>query len=1043
MRTQMIPGIFRALALCTLACMAMAVAHSAEDDSAVLLEQIRGDDFDARQAAIAKLQAMGEAARPVLEKAAASDDAELRETGAKLLASLRKAVVRLIAYDRDGNPAAGAEADVHVSAADARGQNPEAPRPVVLDKSGRAELVMAPGGPWGASPNWKLWQPGQAAPHTWQMSLAEGVNPVVYTLQHTGELTVRVSDPDGKPVKNAQVSLYNGIRYDAELLDEQLLRWGNNPKASGSANEQGEAKIENAPEGVYQVVIRAEGFASAVLTPRRIREGQTAQASAVLQPSVQGKIQLVLLQADNSPVKSKPVEYVLEPTFEGPHAAELRQSMNTLKQWGGRNRQQNPSTDDKGKLLLENIAPGKYELYYRCDGKTPQHAGPLTLASGQTLDLGELKSAPGGSISGKLTGSDDKAPQWVQATAMPEKEMLESIQEFAVNDWRYMRADLLTIGRANTQKGSYELKDLMPGRYTVILSGQYGVLAYIFGVEVVAEKTTTVADVPLPKPGETKEVKGRVVLPDGKSANGAQVTIVFTNQNGWAANCDNTGAFRFQAGAAQGDPVSLTVRYAGCKHKLVDLTHYEGKLDAVEVQLEKIGHGAVHVKVVDEAGKPLPGANVSPSAGDASRRKTNRNGETDLSGLAAGPRTLSVELDGYYVEDAKVAVEADKETPATVRMHSGFALKGQLILPADTAKDGVSVALYGPQTRYSPITGDGRFKFSGVLPGTFTLFAAGPGLLTREPTLFTLKPGQTEIPEFKLELVRASGIVVNLGKEFDGYTASLQTKGAGSEAQDSKQGAFFVNGMMMGGSFGESRRVITGAVDSDGRLEIWGAAPGAYDLYLLAPTRMYNYYGRSTKTAAITRIVRDLQIPVLKSFKELGTVQPTDVKVEAGTATVTGVIRTDALAPNGSGGNLNVSLKGPAAQSTLSFGFPHEVRAATTAVKAALLGEVPPGLKTPEIGQFFMKNLPPGEYTVSAELSMYRTRTIQRGAGRVFSTTSYDSEKREPQVLKTFTLKEGETLDVGTLNFALPKETQEAKAAEESEGEDQTPAFQP
>ena len=1030
-----------ALALLAPAAVMIPMACGAEEDSAALLEQVRGDDFDARQVAIAKLQALGESARPVLEKAASSDDAELRDAAAKLLARLHKAVLRLIAYDRDGNPAAGAEADVHINES-GRNANDEGPRAVTLDISGHTDLVLAPGGPLAVSAAWKVWLAGHVQPSTWQMSLADGVNPVVYTLEHSGSIAVRVNDLDGKPVKNAQVSLHNGVRFDAELLDEQLLRWGNNNQFNANANEQGEAKVENVAEGVYQVVVRAEGFASAILSPRRIREGETAQASAVLQPSAMGKIQFVFLQADGKPVKSKQVDFTLEPLYDGPNAVEVRRGLNILRQWGGRNRQQNPTTDDSGKLVLDNVAPGKYDLLFRSDGKTPQHAGPLTVASGQTLDLGELTFAPGGSIAGKVTGVDEKSPQFVYVIAVPEQELVESLQENAQADWRYMRGDVLTIGRGNVQhNGSYEIKDLLPGRYAIVLNGQNGPLAYIFGFEVTAEKTALGPDFPLPKAAPTQELKGRVTLPNGKPAANARIFVTFANQNGWQAGCDNEGLFRIQAAVGQGDPVALNVKFAGCKHKLVDLAHLTGKLDQIDVRLETLGHGDIHVKVVDESGKPLPGASVSPGFSEAVHRKSNKNGEADLAGLAAGPRTLGIDLDGYYVQDAKVTVEADKETSATVHLHSGFVLKGRLELPAGVEQNGISVALYGlsgARSRFAPVSDDGRFSFTGAVPGSYVAFATGPGLVTREPAVFTLKAEQPDVPGLKLDLVRVSGAALAVGAQFEGYTATLQPKGAPADPR--LTGGHVMNGIMNGAAFPDVRR-NSGIVDSDGRLEFWGLAPGACDLYMIAPTRMYNYYGRATKTAAITRIMHDIQVPVLKSFKDLSATKPFEMKFETGAAAVSGLVRSDVLPSNASGGNLILTLKGASVQAMLSFAFPGELRAAAT--RPVLLGEAPAGLKPPEPGQFSVKGLPAGEYTLTAEVSMYRTKVIRRGQG-FMSTSTYDTEKREPQVLKTFTVKDGEALDLGTLSYTAPKDALENKgSSEDAEGEDQVPAFQP
>ena len=1009
--------------------------HS-EDDAVALLEQVRGDDFDARQAAMEKLQSMGESARPVLEKAAKSDDPETREAAAKLLAKLHVSVLRVMAFDRDGKPAAGAEADLQINEnMQAKGgvrfqmgigaQGGEAPRTLTLNDSGSAETTLAPSGGVNLNTSWKTWSVIDSQPMTWAMTLGDGLNPLVYTLSHSGSATIQVNDADGKPLKNATVALFAGIRYDADLLEEQLQRWGAVSLFNGATDEKGAATIENITAGVYQVVVRAEGYRSVVLPAQRIHQGRTTQfPAAALTPCVPGKVQVVLKDADGKPLTRKVVDYAFEPIFEGPQAAELHRNLGMLRMWGRQNKQQNPSTDDLGKVVFENVAPGKYNLLFRCNAKAPQRVGPFTVASGQALDLAEVTQAPGGGITGTVTGMDEKIPRYMYALAVPEQELIDALKGSAQVDWRYMYRDTLNVTRVGVQaNGAYEMKDLAPGRYGIVISGQFGALAYIFGCNVEAGKSAKAADFAAPQDSQGLDLKGMVLLPDGKPAVGARVTVNFSGQNVWTSSTEADGAFHVQTmGTGRGEPVSVAIKLAGYKLYVVDLVHGNTKPDQISVKLEKQGFGSLHVKVVDETGKPLPGASVAASGANAARRKTNVHGEADLTGLVAGTRALEADLPGYYPEESKALVAPDVENNATIKLHTGFVVKGHLAIPTGVSAKNVSVCVQSATSFYTGVSDDGSFTFTGLMPGDYSANAAGPGLVVQRVVRFTLKPDDKAPPHLELALVRACGMALDVGKKLEGYTAILRPSGAPEPAAGAIQ--------------------VTPAdtVDAAGRLEFWGLAPGKYDLLLTAPTRMYNYYGRMLKAATATRVIHGIDAVAMKSAEEL-TATAAPVNVELGTGSVTGHIVADSLPSGNSGGNINISLKGADGISAVSFGFPHEIRPRQTAI--ALVGEVPAGIKAPEQGVFSIKALPPGDYSLVADLGMYHTRIEQRGNVRMARTITEDT-KRDPQTLKTFTIKAGEELDLGALMFTTPPDVKVAgDANEEAESDDQTPQFQP
>lgn len=1012
---------------------------SAEDNGDQLVEQLRGEDFDARQTAKEKLAAMGEAARPYLLKAESSDDPDIRQIAEQLIANLQKSTLKIMGFDRDGKAAVGAEADVHY------GRNPqgnggdETMKTITLNATGGNEFVMPPANPLNVNVIWRGWNPTGVQPFTWSLALPSGTTPLLYTLAKTGTVTVQVNSADGKPLKDARVALNTGMRLDPELLDMQLLRFGQALQISSNSDEKGVAKLENVPEGVYQVVVRADNCVSKLLPTLRVRENTvTDGGTAALVAGAPGKISFVLKRADGSSSKGKAIDYSLDPVIEGPRAAETRRSLAVLHQWNVRNKQQGPVADENGKVLLDGVAPGKYTLVFRCDAKTPQRLGPIEVKSGETLDLGEVKEVAGGSMAGKVLSPDGKSPGYVYISAVPEQDLIDALSESAMIDWRFQRQDALTSFRANNNQttGAYEMKELPPGRYAVCLMSQYGSSAYCFGVEVVSGKAAQVPDVTLGTASSTQEIKGRITLADGKPATGANVNVMLSSQGTTMAICDADGNFKiFLAVNQQGDPVSLNVRATGCKPKTLDLVHGDVKLDNISLQLEKQDFGSVRVKVVDEAGKPLSGAAVYPAPKNAlpQRRKTNQNGELDLSGLATGTRTMVVERDGYFVQDPKIAVAADKDNQATITMRKGFVIKGRVAVPAGTALGNVAVTLSGVSSQYVSVDADGQFKFEGLQPGQYMLAAAGPALIARENARVTLEAEQTEIPDLKLELVKASGVAVNLGADLEGCNITFSSGSSGKE-----ESVKVTNKNPYDRSASASS-----VVDGTGRVEAWGLVPGVYDLQINSAQRMYNYYGRVNKMGVVTRVIHNIQVPQLNSVAELKTSPAVEVKLEPATGSITGKVTLDGPPPGmATTGNLTVSIRGAGASSSVNYTYPQEFRG--TFGKVTFAGTVPAGLKAPEQGLFSVKGLPAGEYTVKAELNLYRTRTFRTGMNMWSSSMEQDNSKQTPQTLKTFTLKEGEQLDLGALEFKLPVETMQAIShVDEASGEDQMPSFQP
>jgi hypothetical protein len=601
-----------------------------------------------------------------------------------------------------------------------------------------------------------------------------------------------------------------------------------------------------------------------------------------------------------------------------------------------------------------------------------------------------------------------------------------------------MRQDYSWAGRTSVQSGGYEIKNLMPGKYAVIVSSQFGVVAYGFGIEVVAGETAQAPAVVLNGTNDKmEEIKGIVLTQEGAPAVGASVTLVFENQGQWGNATNDNGVFQFQATPSngQGKASRLQIKAAGYKAASVDLLKEHVNLQDVRVQLEKQHYGTLNVKVVNEAGQPVVGAAVAASDNAVPRRFTNKYGETTISGLSAGARTLTVSREGYYLKDGNVDVAADTESKATLVLVPGLSVKGRVQLPEGALAEHVSVWLQSAdnKNRVVPLLANGEFTFTGILAGEYTLRCVGPALACTEALTVSVAKNQKELAPLKLTMVRPVGTAVNVGTEFEGMQATLAPHNFWSEGSPSVYRNGWNNGRYNPDTAGMP-------VDSTGRVEFWGLAPGNYDLQLSMPGQAYRWYGRGRNVPASV-IVPNLTVEGITSVAALATAPAKELKLESRSGKVVGLLTTNPPTPAyGVNGTLNLKLVGAGATGTLTYNFPQDMRAQSTPIQ--IVGKAPPGLNKPrDPGTFQFENLPPGDYSIVADLMLYRYRTHRQG-GMTWSSSEPDETKRTPQTLKTFSIKAGETLEIGTLRFDLTNLTNVDVTAN-MEIEDHVPEFNP
>ncbi|MCY3023641.1 MAG: hypothetical protein NTW87_32070, partial [Planctomycetota bacterium] len=529
-------------ALVTVAC-GVAVGEERADPR-TLVEQLRSNDYDTRRAAAEKLAVLGETARTVLAQAAAGDDVEVRQTATALLKKLDTASIRLMAFDRDGKPAVGAEADVRVyvmsSGFIASGANEPRTESISVQADGTGRLAgLTPkrlnlqftwkkwtsvrdasslAWPWGAQ---QFGPAGYSSPSL-GVQLERGENPMLVALARNGTVVVRVRDTAGKPLKDARAQLYAGRNFQQDLLDLQLAcaeSWGRGAAQAVATDESGEAKVE-AAEGVHQCVIRMDGYVPAVTSPLRVHEGESLELPAIaLVKKAGGKLSVTLHNADGTPLKKTRVTTVLDCLYAGPKGAELRREARRLRAQLAMHRSpEMVETDDAGQLVIEDLAPGTYSLTAARQGAPPWQVGEVTVTAGQTTVVPAQKPAAVGSIKGKVIGVDGKGMQYISVSAVAQQDSGSDDGGGAFTD-SFLVQRRFGMGSSQTQAdGAYEVGNLPTGKYTVSLNTAWGQPMLIYGVEVTAGKASSAPDAALTAPGptSTRRIKGTVLLPDGQ-----------------------------------------------------------------------------------------------------------------------------------------------------------------------------------------------------------------------------------------------------------------------------------------------------------------------------------------------------------------------------------------------------------------------------------------------------------------------------------------------------------------------------------------------
>ncbi|RKG60386.1 PEGA domain-containing protein [Corallococcus sp. AB011P] len=303
---------------------------------------------------------------------------------------------------------------------------------------------------------------------------------------------------------------------------------------------------------------------------------------------------------------------------------------------------------------------------------------------------------------------------------------------------------------------------------------------------------------PLPPPDagpSVGRISGQVALDDAAPPEGITVTVTDTELT---ATTDTEGRFTLEGVSP------------GAHTLVVTKPRYREASEAVEVKARQTAsatltlqreRGGLTGTVQLEGGASAEGITVALT-GTSHQTQADAQGHFVFTELPTGSYTVQVLKETYAPaqETVEVAVDAQASVTLSLQRERGT-VAGTLQLEGGASAGDIAVQLVG--TEHSTVTdAEGRFTFTGVLTGMYTLRVRRDGYDPYQQTLEVRANEQTSISQ---TLTRERGTVVGL----------LQLEGGGSAADIAVQ------------LVGTSHATVT---DAEGRFTITGVLTGTYTL---------------------------------------------------------------------------------------------------------------------------------------------------------------------------------------------------------------------
>lgn len=661
---------------------------------------------------------------------------------------------------------------------------------------------------------------------------AKDVTGINIALDAGASLVVRVLDPQGQPVSDANVILVPGQFLQAAMNSLQSQRPGDFMRHQ-TTGDDGECRFGGLEyDKEYRVRAAADDFAITTGPAFRLASEQGEQRQEIrltAGSTVSGRVQLT----SGSPAQDVKVTLM-------PNVAEII--------GGSMIEPRSEQTDGTGQYSIDHLPAGEYTLMAgdvnpakmflggaASDSRVTVRVDGVTPATGVDLVLSDetAAAAKGGSISGVVLGPDGKPVSGARVKA----------DQGGMN---------IEVFRAETTaEGTFEFAQLRGKAYNLTAEADAG---YSEQKGVVPGETVTL------RLGAPTRISGRVLDPQGGPAPNCAVSLTdptgganpFAAFMGGASDVASTqtdadgrfafdnvrpGVYTAKASSPElghGQKEGIAVK-AGTQVKDLMIRLKEGVRFAGSVRNgsgEPLAGATVSLAPV-QAGQPEVMALMAGMAQGGLSATAAEDGSFEIAKLAAGTYVVTATHSGYAKSAPEQVALGDSDvTGYEIVLPKGGSARGQFM------QDGVPVAnamiqLVGPNGMYMvSADAEGRFSLDGITPGEYMLQATDPNALHQgglpqavqaRPQVVTVGEGEDVPIDFAPRGdVTFTGTVSgeNLGNF---VTVSVRRPG-GPAPEDLNPGD--IRGAMEAAEYFEGQALMR----EDGTFEIEGLRPGDYIL---------------------------------------------------------------------------------------------------------------------------------------------------------------------------------------------------------------------
>ncbi|MED1796757.1 carboxypeptidase regulatory-like domain-containing protein [Brevibacillus nitrificans] len=507
-----------------------------------------------------------------------------------------------------------------------------------------------------------------------------------------GSVSGTVTDQGTFPIPGALVKLVNGAGVTL---------------AQTTTGALGNYQFLSVAPGTYTVTVSADTFQS--------------DTAAILVNKAQTTIYQVVLQSSSA---------TLSGTVTGPGSVPLPGALvDVLNQTGIPVTE--TLTDALGNYLLNNLAPGIYQIRVSAAGFSSQLAG-VSLEAGDSKNLSFHLSALPGTVSGTITDAETLA------------EIPNSSVKILTNEGIAVRSTTTDVS------GDYTISSLPAGTYVLVVSAQ-GYASKTIGIQVTAGGTTT-ADLSL---DIQAGVLNGTVTDAGMSSIAGALVVAFKGTVPVAqALTDGSGSFSFSHLAP--GTYFVTVSADTYATAVLGATVFPLQTTTLSFVLPSTP-GALAGQVVDSSNLPVQGAIVTvrdntPAGAVIANVLTDGNGEYQVPGLQPQSYAITVSATEKVTYTTGAIILPGATTTRNVQLAdlpgtllgtildatSGLPIMGANIEVSIRNTAGVVVA-----STYSDPSGN--YLVAGLAPGSYTVTVNATNYQSNSASANVVANGSTSV----------------------------------------------------------------------------------------------------------------------------------------------------------------------------------------------------------------------------------------------------------------------------------------------------------